>query len=838
MSLSFRQLGNTFIQGQNIIIYPSGNSYVISKPDQQSYGATGIGVAGIDNFPPSPIYVLPIDILQNLSGPNATMTFKSFSAGTGIGIIDSNNTLIFTAFTPTVNGLTSFTSAGTGNRLLLSTEITSNTLFYKSFSAGAGIGIIDSNNTLIFTASSIGGTIISGVNASTGVNIFTGLTTINNSNDALAFFTLSASGDTSISLNSNNEIVVDRGVNITNTLTNLGGGARIFSAITGNSLVQMTIISAATNSGFTASASSPLKPDAGADSDATSFITAASISNQTHITAIQNLVFDLKENNIWNKMQAIYPFVGGNATSHTYNLKDPRNLDAAFRLSFTTGWTHNASGATPNGTSAYADTFYNLLSSATQNSHHISYYSRTNSTGPEIEIGAVEGTNGFPSASRSFIEIRTVGTSYFAINIDGDKFLSFIDANSIGFYVANRTSANNFNAWKNGARSAFTTTTPASKTPPNRKYFLGAYNNNNTGPANFSTKQCAFASIGSGLTDSDIATYYTIVEAYQTTLGRQIVASTLRSLGTNTRLDISPSNTTADRFYITTTGPVLNINANYTTLAASSTMSIGGTAVATTRLLLAAGTGAISQIRLTPFATEPTNPSDGSIWYSTSGNTLKLERGTNPSDFLFVDNNISLAGYPSALIVDTAGTITREYLNSFGIFNTLSSVTIQNTTSELSLISTILTGSTTLLSSTNLYNPELIVGRKFRFNAKGSIQTDNSDVDNLEIKIKISSTTIGTTNAFTVFKGISANTYFEIDTTITIRNSGLVICSGKLIGDAPIVNITNSDFRGIYNQNATITTTSDQILDCTAQFNQANNNNRIIINESTLEILN
>jgi hypothetical protein len=592
----------------------------------------------------------------------------------------------------------------------------------------------------------------------------------------------------------------------------------------------MTIISAATNSGFTASPSSPLKPDAGADSDATSFITAASITSTTQITAIQNLVFDLKENNIWNKMQAIYPIVGGNATSHTYNLKDPRNLDAAFRLSFTTGWTHSDSGATPNGTSAYADTFYTPSTSATQNSHHLSYYSRTNSNNTEVEFGSQQGFN-----SRSFIEIRTIGVTYMQCNGPSDKVIQFNDTNSLGFYVVNRTASSLANGWKNGVKSA--TTTETSLTPNARNYWLGALNNNLT-PQFFSTKQCAFASIGSGLTDSEVATYYTIVEAYQTTLGRQIVASTLRSLGTNTRLDISPNNTTADRFYITTTGPVLNINANYTTLAASSTMSIGGTAVATTRLLLAAGTGAISQIRLTPFATEPTNPSDGSIWFSTSGNTLKFERGTNPSDFLFVDNNISLAGYPSALIVDTAGTITREYLNSFGIFNTLSSVTIQNTTSELSLISTILTGSTTLLSSTNLYNPELIVGRKFRFNAKGSIQTDNINVDNLEIKIKISSTTIGTTNAFTVFKGISANTYFEIDTTITIRNSGLVICSGKLIGDAPIVNTTNSDFRGIYNQNATITTTSDQILDCTAQFNQANNNNRIIINESTLEILN
>jgi hypothetical protein len=92
------------------------------------------------------------------------------------------------------------------------------------------------------------------------------------------------------------------------------------------------------------------------DADALSFITAASITDNTQKTAINTLVTDLKTYNIWTKMKALYPFVGGSAFSHKFNLKDPRDDNGAFRLLFVNGWTHSSTGALPNGTDAYADT--------------------------------------------------------------------------------------------------------------------------------------------------------------------------------------------------------------------------------------------------------------------------------------------------------------------------------------------------------------------------------------------------------------------------------------------------------------------------------------------------
>jgi hypothetical protein len=49
---------------------------------------------------------------------------------------------------------------------------------------------------------------------------------------------------------------------------------------------------------------------------------------------------------------------------------------------------------------------------------------------------------------------------------------------------------------------------------------LGALNY--TTPVLYSTKQCAFATIGSGLTDGEAAALYTSIQAFQTTLARQV----------------------------------------------------------------------------------------------------------------------------------------------------------------------------------------------------------------------------------------------------------------------------------------------------------------------------
>jgi len=234
------------------------------------------------------------------------------------------------------------------------------------------------------------------------------------------------------------------------------------------------------------------------------------------IDAVNNMVMALVANGLWTKIQAIYPFIGNTAASQKFNLKDPRDLNAAFRLSFLGGgWTHTTTGAKPNGTSSYADTFYTPSTSASQNNHHLSYYSRTNSNAIEVELGSQQGFN-----ARSFIEIRTAGVTYLQSNGNYQTFIQFNDTNAQGFYVVNRTASALLNGWKNGVRQV-QSTTEASLTPNARNYWLGALNNNLT-PASYSIKECALASIGQGFTDIEAKSYYQIVQAFQTKLGRQV----------------------------------------------------------------------------------------------------------------------------------------------------------------------------------------------------------------------------------------------------------------------------------------------------------------------------
>ncbi len=244
----------------------------------------------------------------------------------------------------------------------------------------------------------------------------------------------------------------------------------------------------------------------GVDPDAQAFITAASITDLTQQSAINQLVVDLKGYNIWTKFKAIYPIVGGVASSHSVNLKTP----GTYNLTFASGWTHSSTGMTP--LNAYADTAFNV--NAYRNNNHISYYSRTNIDEVTNEIGAANVLN-----SESFsIGARISNIAYFGNHLTSAQ-ITFANTDSRGLFLNSRTANNLYKAYKNGSLQANSTVLTGANI--NYNMYLGARNVANT-PTFYTTKQCAFASIGDGLTDTEAANLYTAVQAYQTTLGRQV----------------------------------------------------------------------------------------------------------------------------------------------------------------------------------------------------------------------------------------------------------------------------------------------------------------------------
>jgi hypothetical protein len=254
------------------------------------------------------------------------------------------------------------------------------------------------------------------------------------------------------------------------------------------------------------------------DGDAAAYfsrvITAGGTLSATEQSAVNTLVLALKADGIWTKMKAIYPMVGASAAACSRNLKSD-----TFNGTFSAGWTFASTGATPNGTSAYLNTNLNPSTDLSQNTNHLSFYSRTNNSGStSIEIGS----------------LNTNVISYFHSHIfynDGaliDKYYMLLaqnvanpvtNTNSLGFFNGNRKSSSIVSHFKNGSNIQDLTATSVALN--SFSVFIGAGNINGSA-SNFSSRQCAFASIGDGLTDTEAANFYTDIQAFQTTLSRNV----------------------------------------------------------------------------------------------------------------------------------------------------------------------------------------------------------------------------------------------------------------------------------------------------------------------------
>ena len=252
------------------------------------------------------------------------------------------------------------------------------------------------------------------------------------------------------------------------------------------------------------------------DADATAFFArvtdAGGSLNATEQTAIDTLVKALKANGLWTKMNAIYPMVGASAAACKQNLKS-----SSFTGTFTAGWTFASTGATPNGTNAYMDTGLNANSNLTTNNNNVTIYSRTNNAINAYDYSAYAG-----GTSGLYINIKwSDGNLYGVSELETSSGLILIsNTNSTGLYQINRTSNTVFKVFRNSSILS-TNTVSNTGTLPNLNIYLSAHNNNGVVSA-YSNRQIAFFSIGQGFTNTEADNFYTAVQAFQTSLSRQV----------------------------------------------------------------------------------------------------------------------------------------------------------------------------------------------------------------------------------------------------------------------------------------------------------------------------
>ena len=253
------------------------------------------------------------------------------------------------------------------------------------------------------------------------------------------------------------------------------------------------------------------------DVDALAFFdrvtTAGGSLSLTEKQAVSQLALDMKSAGIWALQKAIYPMVGASAAACAQNLKS-----SSFTGTFSSGWTFASGGVTGNGSSTFMNTtLIPSVSIASQDSMHLSYYASTNVKAGAFNMG-VRGA--LPNVTDNFIGARfNSSQSYNAVNINTVTTRS--EASNVnGFLCVSRINSTTFKYYKAASiNQTYTETSKALSTT--HSIYVGALNLTGTLLLP-DTAQCSFSSIGDGLTDTQESNFYTAVQAFQTTLSRQV----------------------------------------------------------------------------------------------------------------------------------------------------------------------------------------------------------------------------------------------------------------------------------------------------------------------------
>jgi hypothetical protein len=267
-------------------------------------------------------------------------------------------------------------------------------------------------------------------------------------------------------------------------------------------MIPVGILTAASGSGFDPAAQ-----------DFFNRVTASGCSlTLTEKNAVNTLTLSLKAANIWNSLKVIYPMVGACGGACAQNLKSS-SFTGSFSLG---GWTFASTGATPNGFSAFMETFFNYRTETTGFSQHISMYSRTQNTTGQTDIGAYDGSAEC-TMWQYFGPISLKGGSIYTYPITA---LAINNSNTKGFQINTRTANNVAKLYFNNSL-LITNTNTETLARPNISVYIGA-SHWLTGATQFASHENAYTSLGDGLTDTQASDYYTIIQAFQTTLGRQV----------------------------------------------------------------------------------------------------------------------------------------------------------------------------------------------------------------------------------------------------------------------------------------------------------------------------
>lgn len=244
------------------------------------------------------------------------------------------------------------------------------------------------------------------------------------------------------------------------------------------------------------------------DPNAYTYIVAAGLTNETHVQAVSWLVKGEKSYGIWTDMLAAYPIAGGTSGSHAVNLKNPGTNN----LTFFGSPTHSATGVDGNGTTQYSSTGIASSGVVLESQVSLEAYIQENVSAPTVLWGGDDGTRHygiFPNYGGTMYDddpSETNGRLQIATSYD-----------TRGLWTSTQTATRVHTMYRNGSSiGSNTSTTESAYTAGN--ILVGA---RSTVP-DFSSDRIIswFAVYNVGLTSTKVGQHYTLIQAYQTLMGR------------------------------------------------------------------------------------------------------------------------------------------------------------------------------------------------------------------------------------------------------------------------------------------------------------------------------
>jgi hypothetical protein len=255
------------------------------------------------------------------------------------------------------------------------------------------------------------------------------------------------------------------------------------------------------------------------DKDAENFIYVSGINNPANLNvdglytseqamyAVNYLVSGLKAIGVWDKMKAIYPFIGGTDSTHKWNLKDPRDLDAAFRITWS-GATHNYLGFAGDNVNTSETYFQPAQNLSARDAHICAYYTPN---------GGVDGKTGVSGSSpQGELSVSSGGVGYLSNSTNIDILSTTVSGANLKSLLISDKSNDMFLIVNNNRRidstSSFGTGYPTVGT-----FLLGGL----FGSGNRNSRSMGFLSIGAGLTNSEALQVSSLVSNFQGMLNRK-----------------------------------------------------------------------------------------------------------------------------------------------------------------------------------------------------------------------------------------------------------------------------------------------------------------------------